>query len=189
MNKAAPKEPSMDEILSSIRQIIADDDASITPRPAPVQTGPAPAPMAVPKPAPIASAAPAASAKIDFDLDDLPSFKPAGEAAGQRFPIIPPAPKPVAAPKTSLADVLGTLSDAAPVPVVEAEDEPLALSATQIVTEDEPAEEEAFSFASLLADEAPEAEPEVLVPELVVPEDVAFAPEPEPDFPAFAPVE
>ncbi len=28
MNKPAPKEPSMDEILSSIRQIIADDDAS-----------------------------------------------------------------------------------------------------------------------------------------------------------------
>ena len=27
MNKPAPKEPSMDEILSSIRQIIADDDA------------------------------------------------------------------------------------------------------------------------------------------------------------------
>lgn len=32
MNKPAPKEPSMDEILSSIRQIIADDDASATPR-------------------------------------------------------------------------------------------------------------------------------------------------------------
>lgn len=31
MNKPAPKEPSMDEILSSIRQIIADDDA--LPRP------------------------------------------------------------------------------------------------------------------------------------------------------------
>ncbi len=27
MNKPATKEPSMDEILSSIRQIIADDDA------------------------------------------------------------------------------------------------------------------------------------------------------------------
>lgn len=32
MNKPAPKEPSMDEILSSIRQIIADDDAAATPR-------------------------------------------------------------------------------------------------------------------------------------------------------------
>jgi cell pole-organizing protein PopZ len=36
MNKPAPKEPSMDEILSSIRQIIADDDAGTAapPRPA-----------------------------------------------------------------------------------------------------------------------------------------------------------
>ena len=32
MNKPAPKEPSMDEILSSIRQIIADDDAAGAPR-------------------------------------------------------------------------------------------------------------------------------------------------------------
>jgi cell pole-organizing protein PopZ len=32
MNKPAPKEPSMDEILSSIRQIIADDDAAAAPR-------------------------------------------------------------------------------------------------------------------------------------------------------------
>ncbi len=35
MNKPAPKEPSMDEILSSIRQIIADDDAASTAKPAP----------------------------------------------------------------------------------------------------------------------------------------------------------
>ena len=33
MNKPAPKEPSMDEILSSIRQIIADDDASAVRKP------------------------------------------------------------------------------------------------------------------------------------------------------------
>lgn len=35
MNKPAPKEPSMDEILSSIRQIIADDDSASAPEPAP----------------------------------------------------------------------------------------------------------------------------------------------------------
>jgi cell pole-organizing protein PopZ len=40
MNKPAPKEPSMDEILSSIRQIIADDDASAVRKP----TVPPPAP-------------------------------------------------------------------------------------------------------------------------------------------------
>lgn len=43
MNKPATKEPSMDEILSSIRQIIADDDAAGVPR-RPVQQA-APAPM------------------------------------------------------------------------------------------------------------------------------------------------
>lgn len=46
MNKPAPKEPSMDEILSSIRQIIADDDASAVRKPA------------VPPPAPPRSFAP-----------------------------------------------------------------------------------------------------------------------------------
>jgi cell pole-organizing protein PopZ len=43
MNKPAPKEPSMDEILSSIRQIIADDDASAVRKPAAPPVSPAPA--------------------------------------------------------------------------------------------------------------------------------------------------
>jgi uncharacterized protein len=42
MNKPAAKEPSMDEILSSIRQIIADDDAAGAPRRPSVQSAPAP---------------------------------------------------------------------------------------------------------------------------------------------------
>lgn len=42
MNKPAPKEPSMDEILSSIRQIIADDDAAAAPRRPVVQSAPPP---------------------------------------------------------------------------------------------------------------------------------------------------
>lgn len=59
MNKPAPKEPSMDEILSSIRQIIADDDASAArkpavPPPAPPRSfapvPPRPEPMAEPEP-------------------------------------------------------------------------------------------------------------------------------------------
>jgi uncharacterized protein len=54
MNKPAPKEPSMDEILSSIRQIIADDDAAVAPRKPPVppaaslEAAPAPAPRPIP---------------------------------------------------------------------------------------------------------------------------------------------
>jgi uncharacterized protein len=54
MNKPATKEPSMDEILSSIRQIIADDDASAAPPPA------RPAIGAAPKPAPASGAEPLA---------------------------------------------------------------------------------------------------------------------------------
>lgn len=42
MNKPAPKEPSMDEILSSIRQIIADDDESAAPRRPSLQVAPDP---------------------------------------------------------------------------------------------------------------------------------------------------
>ncbi|ODT50335.1 DUF2497 domain-containing protein [Devosia sp. 63-57] len=62
MNKPAPKEPSMDEILSSIRQIIADDDAAAVPRrPAALHAAP---PM---------EAAPArlVSDNADRDLSDM----------------------------------------------------------------------------------------------------------------------
>jgi hypothetical protein len=61
MNKPAPKEPSMDEILSSIRQIIADDDAAGAPRRPAIQ---APPPM---------QAAPARSVdnSLDRDLSDM----------------------------------------------------------------------------------------------------------------------
>lgn len=48
MNKPAPKEPSMDEILSSIRQIIADDDAAGTPRRPSLQAAPPPPMQAAP---------------------------------------------------------------------------------------------------------------------------------------------
>lgn len=62
MNKPAPKEPSMDEILSSIRQIIADDDAAGVPRRPTIQA--APPPM---------EAAPSRSmaGSLDRDLSDM----------------------------------------------------------------------------------------------------------------------
>ncbi len=53
MNKPAPKEPSMDEILSSIRQIIADDDAAAAPRKPPIPAAAAPSMQAAPAPRPI----------------------------------------------------------------------------------------------------------------------------------------
>lgn len=50
MNKPAHKEPSMDEILSSIRQIIADDDAAGAPRRPSAQSAPPPMQAAPAKP-------------------------------------------------------------------------------------------------------------------------------------------
>jgi len=125
MNKPAPKEPSMDEILSSIRQIIADDDAAGAPRRPSVQA--APPPM---------QAAPArALADEDRDFSDM-------------------------------------LDD----------DEPLALSPSQIVGDEEDGDD--VSFDAILADT--ESEAEAGAPELVEPEDVAF--DAGDDLPSFDPL-
>ncbi|MGV8830456.1 MAG: DUF2497 domain-containing protein [Devosia sp.] len=62
MNKPAPKEPSMDEILSSIRQIIADDDAAGAPRRAAIQAADDPMQAAPARPA---------SESADRDLADM----------------------------------------------------------------------------------------------------------------------
>lgn len=63
MNKPAHKEPSMDEILSSIRQIIADDDAAGVPRRPSIQ--------AAEDPMEAAPASPAAAGADDRDLSDM----------------------------------------------------------------------------------------------------------------------
>src|SRR5579871_1384144 len=90
---AKSHEPSMEEILASIRRIIADDDvkpeaaaapAAATPAPPPVQARPAPPPTAAAKPAPApppkvvpqpapppAAAAPAAVPNNQDDIDAL----------------------------------------------------------------------------------------------------------------------
>lgn len=63
MNKPAPKEPSMDEILSSIRQIIADDDASAVRKPsAPPPPPPRSFAPVPPRPEPVAEPEPEALA-------------------------------------------------------------------------------------------------------------------------------
>lgn len=127
MNKPATKEPSMDEILSSIRQIIADDDAAGAPRKPALQA--APDPM---------QAAPARTPVPDASDDEL---------------------EPMA---------------------------PLTLSAEQILPEAE-AEPEALSFDALIAGvDEEEAEPEAVAPKLVVPDDIEFEVEDEPE-PEIAP--
>ncbi len=73
---AKAQEPSMEEILASIRRIIADDDATKAPPKAPEPAKPAPAPApapprpaaaAAPKPAPPPPPAPEVSGQDDID--------------------------------------------------------------------------------------------------------------------------
>lgn len=122
MNKPAAKEPSMDEILSSIRQIIADDD----------------------------------------------------EGAAPRRPSLQVAPDPMEAARVS------SLSDDDD----DTDNEPLALSALQIVPQAEASAD--MGFEALLADAQSEAA-QTEEPALVVPDDVDFSadeaeiePEPQP---------
>jgi cell pole-organizing protein PopZ len=121
MNKPAPKEPSMDEILSSIRQIIADDDA----------------------------------------------------AAAPRKPSIPGAP---ASPQAAAPRPIPTMAQPR-----DAEPEPLALTAAQMLHEEAEEEEPttALSFSDILGGQD-EPSPNIDAqdpPQLVDPEDVAFEPE------------
>jgi cell pole-organizing protein PopZ len=89
---AKVQEPSMEEILASIRRIIADDEAK--PPTAEKPASPAAAPAAAAKPA----AAPAAKAPVMSDIP--PSAIPAAQAAAAKAPPAKPAapPPPAAAP-------------------------------------------------------------------------------------------
>src|SRR5262245_58132109 len=89
---AKVQEPSMEEILASIRRIIADDEAKppIAEKPA----APAPAPVRPEKPAAIAPAT-----KPPVMMDIPPSKIPAAVAAAAKAappPPAPPAPPPAA---------------------------------------------------------------------------------------------
>lgn len=75
MNKPATKEPSMDEILSSIRQIIADDDAAVAPKRPPV--------AAAAGAGPSSAAAPIAA----MNMAPLPSFGRTAPAASEPEPL------------------------------------------------------------------------------------------------------
>jgi uncharacterized protein len=85
---AKVQEPSMEEILASIRRIIADDEAkpSITEKPA---GSAAPA-----KPEKVGAAAPAAKAPVMNDIP--PSAIAAAQAAAPKAPPAPAAPAPAA---------------------------------------------------------------------------------------------
>jgi uncharacterized protein len=86
---AKVQEPSMEEILASIRRIIADDEAK------PPVAEKAASPAAPAKPEKPAAAAPAAKAPVMNDIP--PSNIPAAKAAAAKpAPAPPPAPAPAA---------------------------------------------------------------------------------------------
>ncbi len=111
---AKAQEPSMEEILASIRRIIADDDAGKAAKPAEPASPPKPAPVAAPPP-PVAAAAPkpappAANSQNDIDamLAELEPAKPAP-------PPKPAAPKP-APPAADVLDLTEAMTAPTPPP-------------------------------------------------------------------------
>lgn len=119
-------EPSMEEILASIRRIIADDEAK-----------PPPAEAAKPAPAPAAAPAPKPQAMADIPPSKVAPAKPAAEKPA-------PAAKPAAPPPAPAADagpnnqddidaLLAGLDEATPAPEIRApepEPEPDVLELT-----------------------------------------------------------
>jgi uncharacterized protein len=87
---AKVQEPSMEEILASIRRIIADDEA----KPPAAEKAAAPAPAAKP-----AAAAPAPKPPVMNDIP--PSAIPAAQAAAAKAAPAKPAPPPPPAPAAS----------------------------------------------------------------------------------------
>jgi len=101
---AKVQEPSMEEILASIRRIIADDEAKPPPgADKPAAAAPPPAAPAKPeKPAPAASA-PAAKPPV---MNDIPPSKVASAPAAARQAQPPPAPPPAASNSQDDIDAL-----------------------------------------------------------------------------------
>ena len=155
MNKPAPKEPSMDEILSSIRQIIADDDAAGAPR--------RPAILAAPPPMQ-ASPARTLNPSLDRDLSDmLDDIEPLALSPAQ---IVEPAAK----------DDLGSFSFDSILADATADDEeedeaPMAVATPRLVEPDDID----FAVEDLMPEPEPEPEPVLAKP----------APAPEPIRPVF----
>src|ERR1041385_1279199 len=97
---AKAQEPSMEEILASIRRIIADDDAAKPPATAPAKPAEAPpAQSAAAPPAAAASAEPAAGDDMDAMLADLdedakPAAEPPDEVLELTEAMAAPPPEP-----------------------------------------------------------------------------------------------
>jgi hypothetical protein len=124
---AKAQEPSMEEILASIRRIIADDDAGKAAKPAEPAAPPKPAPVAAPVPPPAAAAAPKPAPPVPRPAPPSARMTPPPAANSQNDidamlaelePAKPAPPKPAAPiPAPPAADVLDlTEAMAAPTP-------------------------------------------------------------------------
>lgn len=178
---AKAQEPSMEEILASIRRIIADDEAAkpsdkpvaaAAPAPPPAPEAPPPAPE-VPPPAPAARAEPPAPAgspepMSQDDIDAmLAGFDAEPESSAPAEPVVEPAPAPEA--------------------VVEADDEADAdvLELTEAMTVEAAAESEDFNTIDtetdvVFAEAAPAEPPKLNGQDDWHDEPVAAAPSPPP---------
>ena len=150
MNQPASKEPTMDEILSSIRQIIADDDEAAAQK-MPVAKASGPKPVPAPEPVPMPSAA-----EIDpFSDDDDDSAAPLALSPEQI--VEPAAPEPeVSEPEAEEMEMPSAASfDAAAELVVpddvafqaDKDEEPAPQPAPQAQAEPEPAPKPTPNFA------------------------------------------
>ena len=94
---AKVQEPSMEEILASIRRIIADDEAKPPVAEKPAAAAPAPAKAEKP-----AAAPPATKAPVMKDIP--PSAIPAAQAAAAKAAPPPPPPQPAPAPAPAVSN-------------------------------------------------------------------------------------
>ncbi|VAW15466.1 hypothetical protein MNBD_ALPHA12-1002, partial [hydrothermal vent metagenome] len=167
MNNPAAKEPSMDEILSSIRQIIADEDAPAKP---------APAQQAVPAQDDVADFAPAPVSENDADAAMLAAV-PEQEPEEQEPEPLALSPEQMIGEPESKEDDLGGISFNP-----EAQDPALAAQAPKparqktMAEQEMMAEQETMPEQEPVAEPAPEPAPEPEEEEisLVVADDVAF---------------
>jgi uncharacterized protein len=148
MNKPAPKEPSMDEILSSIRQIIADDDAAVAPKkPSPP---PAAAVTAAPPPRPVMPPmTPIASSRSEPE--------PLALTPAQMLRDADPEPESEPAAVLSFADILG--GDDAPATPEALADAPPLVDPEDIAFEVEDSAEAMAGFGAAAEEPAPVAPP------------------------------
>jgi uncharacterized protein len=106
---AKVQEPSMEEILASIRRIIADDEAKppVTDKPAAVAApAPTPAPAKPDRPAPVV-AAPKPAVMADIPPSKIPAAVAAAAKAPAPAPVPPPSPAPPPAPAPAATDSNG----------------------------------------------------------------------------------